>query len=57
MRVHQNSHIFQINHSGPAAHHARIQPATLEKLRAKRVTCTTCDGKGCIGRCKFSKPH
>jgi hypothetical protein len=49
--------IFQITQAGAVAHHAKTRPATIEKPRAKRITCTTCDGKGCVGRCKFRKPH
>ena len=25
------------------------------KLRAKRLRCKTCDGKFCVGRCRFEK--
>ena len=25
------------------------------KLRTKRLGCKTCDGKGCVGRCRFEK--
>ena len=25
------------------------------KLRAKRLSCKTCDGKVCVGRCRFEK--
>ena len=27
------------------------------KLRAKRSRCQACDGKVCVGRCKFPKTH
>ena len=26
-------------------------------LRTKRLTCKTCDGKVCVGRCRFEKTH
>jgi hypothetical protein len=57
MMLRATPNIFQITPPGAIAHHAKIQTATIEKLRVKRITCTTCDGKGCIGRCKFRKPH
>jgi hypothetical protein len=55
MMLQRSSNLFQINQPGAIAHRAKIQPATIEKLRQKRVECTTCDGKGCVGRCKFRK--
>ncbi len=27
----------------------------MAKVRAKRLCCRTCDGKGCVGRCRFEK--
>lgn len=41
-------------HQSGLAHSSfrRVDPA---KLRAKRLNCKTCDGKGCVGRCHFEK--
>ena len=27
------------------------------KLRAKRLSCKTCNNKICVGRCRFEKVH
>jgi hypothetical protein len=53
----RSSNLFQITNPGAFAHHAKIQPAAIEKLRTKRITCSTYEGKGCAGRCRFRKSH
>lgn len=37
--------------------HPPVRRVDVRKLHAKRITCKTCDGKACVGRCKFEKIH
>jgi hypothetical protein len=57
MMLRPSSDLFQITLPGSSARRAKIQPATIEKLRTKRVVCLTCGNKVCIGQCRFRKPH
>jgi hypothetical protein len=35
--------------------HSPFRQVDPNKLRAKRLSCKTCDGKGCVGRCRIEK--
>lgn len=34
-----------------------IRTVDFAKLRNKRLACKACDGKVCVGRCRFEKTH
>ena len=56
----QRSNFSQLAQRAAAADHVVISHVShnrveMAKVRAKRLSCRTCDGKGCIGRCRFEK--
>jgi hypothetical protein len=57
MMPRQSQSLFQVTNPSAVASHTRVQPAVIEKLRTKRITCITCDNKVCVGRCRFRKSH
>ena len=57
MMLRQSSDLFQITQPAAVAHDAKVRPAAIEKLRTKRILCTTCGNKVCVGRCRFQKSN
>jgi hypothetical protein len=57
MSLSRSPNLQRINPPAPS-HLSLLRATEASKLRAKRTAgCKTCEGKVCVGRCRFEKIH